>query len=73
MCVYSVTQVVQIPHENPGLACLTRSTLDIHTRTYIYQLVWGRNKLEFQLKPLGVLAPGPAHARPSAQRSIDMS
>ena len=28
---------------------------------------------EFSLTPMGVLAPGSAHARPSAQPPIDMS
>ena len=32
-----------------------------------------KEEVEFPLTPMGVLAPGSAHARPSAQPPIDMS
>ena len=52
----------------PYMRCLIRYTVGGKTRDDTT-----KNTGKFQLAPVGVLAPGSAHARPSARPPIDMS
>ena len=62
---------MSIRHKAKALSTFFDKTVHLFSPLAVYVLT--QTFLKFPLAPMGVLAPGSAHARPSAQPPIDMS